>query len=62
MFVDDTVEYFAECERKERCMAANASNAAVKSSHFAAASEYRRKALDALYRTDVPIFFTSPVQ
>jgi hypothetical protein len=62
MFIDDGVEYYAQRERMERFLAAEAKDEAERTSHLALAKSYRNKALDAGYRnepsarSDRPIF------
>ena len=58
MFVEDDTEYYAQRERAERCLAANALTEAARNAHLALASAYRRKARRIGFDADsAPIFF-----
>lgn len=44
MCVNDEVEYYIQREQAERCLAAEATNEAARTTHLTMASEYRERA------------------
>jgi hypothetical protein len=58
MFVDDDMEYYAQRERTERCLAGHAQSETARSAHLALACAYRRKAMAIGHKSDhAPAFF-----
>jgi hypothetical protein len=60
MTIEDDEIYYAERERTERCLAANATDEAAKAIHIEMAAKYRQLTIAARNRAKLPEFMAQP--